>query len=149
MICRTRIRTLRRPARRRGFTLMEILLVLVILVILGSMVGVFISGARKRAFTDAARNQLNLFKGQMEQYNLDIGAFPTAQQGLQALRQAPADLRNPAKWRGPYAGGDIPADPWGNPYEYEGDGAAYRIWSAGPNGLSEQGGGDDIMIVGE
>lgn len=141
------LRNARRP--RRGFTLMEILLVLVILVILGSMVGVFISGARKRAFSDASRNQLNLFKSQLEQYYTDIGTFPTTQQGLVALRQPPGDLRNPAKWRGPYAGGDIPADPWGNPYEYNGDGAAYSIWSYGPNGVSEQGGGDDIALYGE
>lgn len=138
-----------RRGRRRGFTLMEILLVLVILVILGSMVGVFIGGARKRAFTDAARSQLNMFKGQMEMYQTDVGSFPTSQQGLVALRQPPADLRNPAKWRGPYAGADIPADPWGNPYEFQGDGVTYQIWSAGPNGISEQGGGDDVMVVGE
>ncbi len=138
-----------RTRRRRGFTLMEILLVLVILVILGSMVGVFIGGARKRAFSDAARSQLNMFKGQLEQYYTDIGAFPTSQQGLGALRVMPADLRNPAKWRGPYAGADIPPDPWGNPYEYVSDGASYQMWSGGPNGISEQGGGDDIMVVGE
>jgi len=138
-----------RNRRRRGFTLMEILLVLVILVILGSMVGVFIGGARKRAFTDASRTQLNMFKGQLEQYYMDVGSFPTSQQGLVALRQAPADLRNPAKWRGPYAGADIPLDPWGNLYEFNGDGATYQISSNGANGINEQGGGDDIMVAGE
>lgn len=139
----------RSRSRRRGFTLMEILLVLVILVILGGMVGVFIGGARTRAFNDAAQTQLNMFKGQLEGYYLDVGSFPTSQQGLGALRVAPADLRNPQKWRGPYAGADIPADPWQNPYEYTGDGATYQIWSSGKNGINEQGGGDDIMISGE
>lgn len=138
-----------RRGRRRGFTLMEILLVLVILVILGGMVGVFVSKARSRAFQDLAKGQLQNFKGQLESYYLDIGSFPTTQQGLVALRQPPGDLRNPNKWRGPYASADIPADPWQNPYEYMGDGVSYQIWSAGPNGVSEQGGGDDIAIAGE
>lgn len=128
---------------------MEILLVLVILVILGSMVGVFIGGARKRAFTDAAKSQLNMFKGQLEQYYTDVGSFPSTQQGLVALRQMPGDLRNPNKWRGPYVNADIPLDPWGSAYEYACDGAAYQIWSPGPNMVSEQGGGDDVFVSGE
>ncbi|MFO0871598.1 MAG: type II secretion system major pseudopilin GspG [Pirellulales bacterium] len=139
----------RQRSQRRGFTLMEVLLVLVILVILGGIVGVAINSSRKRAFVNSALVQLKAFKGPLESYNLDIGSYPSSQQGLQALRQSPPDLANPAKWSGPYLDGDLEADPWGNPYQYEGAGTQYRIWSFGPNGVNEQGGGDDLAVVGE
>lgn len=142
-----RTKTVRR--RRGGFTLMEVLLVLVILVILGSIVGVSINASRKKALANSALVQLKSLKGPLESFNLDIGSYPSTQQGLQSLRVAPADLANPAKWSGPYTEGDIASDPWGNPYQYEGAGAQYRIWSFGPNGVDEQGAGDDISVAGE
>ncbi|MFO0903633.1 MAG: type II secretion system major pseudopilin GspG [Pirellulales bacterium] len=142
-----RTKTVRR--RRGGFTLMEVLLVLVILVILGSIVGVSINASRKKALRNAADVQLKTLKGPLENFNLDIGSYPSTQQGLQALRAAPADLANPAKWDGPYLGADVPNDPWNNPYQYEGVGTQFRIWSFGPNGVDEQGAGDDIQVVGE
>lgn len=135
--------------RRRGFTLMEVLLVLVILVILGSVVAVSLSGARKRAFVDSAKTQLTSFKSALTAYNVDIGTYPSTQQGLAALRDAPADLRNPAKFRGPYADASAPLDPWGNDYRYESDGQSFRVWSGGPNGQDEGGTGDDVVLVGE
>jgi general secretion pathway protein G len=129
--------------RRRGFTLMEVLLVLAILVILGSMVGYYFAGMQKRGFSDAAKTQIGMFKGQLNFYHLDISGYPTTTQGLTALRTAPSDLRQPEKWRGPYADNDIPMDPWGNPYQYELLSATeYHIWSFGPDGQS--GTDDDI-----
>lgn len=138
-----------RKRRRRGFTLMEVLLVLVILVILGSMVGVFIQGARKRAFEDAARTQMGLLKGALQQYNMDVGTFPTTEQGLMALISPPGDLRNPAKWRGPYLENEIPLDPWGADYMYESSGTQFTIMSGGGNGMLENGGGDDVTVQGQ
>jgi general secretion pathway protein G len=140
---------LNRRQSRSAFTLMEVLLVLVILVILGSIVGVAINSSRKKAFANAAAVQIKSLKGPLENYNLDIGSYPSTQQSLQALRAAPPDLANPAKWSGPYLSSELEPDPWGNPYQYEGAGAQYRIWSFGPNGVNEQGGGDDISVVGE
>ena len=142
-------RNLSRRRRSAAFTLMEILLVLVILVILGGIVGVSLSSARKKGFTGSAKVQLNAFKQALDGYFNDVGNYPTTQQGLQALRQAPPDLRNPAKWAGPYTGGEIGLDPWGNPFQYESDGATFRAWSFGANGQDEQGGGDDVTVVGE
>ena len=125
----------RRRRRRRGFTLMEVLLVLAILVILGSMVGFFIAGMQKTAYQDLARSQIGMFENQLDAYRLHVGTYPNANQGLQALRTPPADLQNPAKWRGPYSQKEIPADPWGNPYQYELVGPEQvRIWSWGPDG---------------
>ena len=97
----------RKSVRRRrvGFTLMEVLLVLAILVILGSMVGVFFIGTQKTAYEKNALIQMGHFKSQLQLYRMDVGSYPTS---LQALRTPPPDLRNPAKWRGPYAEAEIP-----------------------------------------
>ena len=133
----------RRRRRRPGFTLMEVLLVLAILVIIGSMVGFFVAGMQKSAYEDLARSQIGMFEGQLDAYRLHVGTYPTTTQGLQALRTIPSDLQNPNRWRGPYSAKDIPADPWGNPYQYELIAAEqFRIWSWGADGMS--GTQDDI-----
>jgi general secretion pathway protein G len=140
-----KVRT-RRP-RRSGFTLMEVLLVLAILVILGSFVTVGYVRLQQNANRDAATSQIKLIESAVELYTLDVGAMPSATDGLQALRTQPSDLGNPAKWRGPYLNQEIPKDPWGGDYQYEqtqdNDGNPIaRIWSNGPDGAP--GGNDDI-----
>lgn len=132
----------RRRQRRQAFTLMEVLLVLVILVILGSMAGVFIRGAQKRAREDAARAQIGGFDAAIKMYELTVQQYPTTAQGLQALRQPPGDVAN---WDGPYLDKEVPADPWGNPYQYESDGESFRIWSFGPDQID--GSDDDISSI--
>lgn len=133
-----------RRRRRPGFTLIEVLLVLAILVILGSMVGVFIAGMQTGAYEDLAKNQINLFGQQLELYRLHVGSYPQSQQGLEALIAAPPELANPAKWRGPYIQKpQIPLDPWDHPYQYELLGAGqYRVWSWGADGVD--GTDDDV-----
>ena len=140
----TRRTTGRRSAAERGFTLMEVLLVLVILVILGSLaVGVF-PNAQKKAQIDAARSQIGLLKTPLEMYYLAMNEFPASAQGLDALRNPPGDAAG-GKWAGPYAE-SIPVDPWGNPYQYANPGThnpdKYDIWSFGPDGAP--GTADDI-----
>ena len=127
--------------RRRGFTLMEVLLVLAILVILGSLVGVSIFQMQKNANIKAARTQIGLLEKAITAYQVDVGSYPS---GLDALLAAPADLRNQAKWSGPYLEkSQVPADPWGNPFAYELQSAeSYRITSSGPDG--QNGTADDI-----
>jgi general secretion pathway protein G len=111
------------------------------------MVGFFISGMQKGAYEDLARSQLNMFKNQLEAFRLHVGSYPTTTQGLESLRTPPADLRNPAKWRGPYASGEIPPpDPWDNPYQYELVGPSqYRIFSFGADGAANT--EDDIIVT--
>ncbi len=134
-------RVRRNRRRSAGFTLMEVLLVLAILVILGSMVGYYMVGAQKKGYERTARAQIGNFERMLTGYRLDTGSYPTTSQGLQALREAPADMGNSSKWDGPYAEKAIPADPWGNPYQYElVDADNFRIWSWGPN---QQSGDDD------
>ncbi|MDP6466346.1 MAG: type II secretion system major pseudopilin GspG [Pirellulaceae bacterium] len=135
-------RDLRKRRRAVGFTLMEVLLVLAILVILGSFVGYYMLGAQEKAFTRAAQSQISTFDQMLLGYRLDVGSYPSTSQGLQSLREAPADMAN-SKWDGPYAEKTIPPDPWGNPYQYElVDADNFHIWSWGPNGQS----GDDDDI---
>ena len=92
----------------------------------------------------ATQNQISEFKTPLSVYVMDIGSVPTNNQGLDALRIAPADLTDPSKWYGPYLSRDIPQDPWSNPYHYERLAPKeYRIRSGGPDG--QPGTADDIM----
>lgn len=125
--------------RRRGFTLVEVLLVLVILAIIMGMVGVAVFPRLEEAKIRATKTQIDAFRTQLAQYKLSVGDFPP---DLGALRVPPADAPN---WRGPYADKDIPPDPWGTQYSYQHPGQHDEypdIWSAGPDRIS--GTADDI-----
>ena len=140
---RTRIRR-----RRSGFTLMEILLVLAILVILGSLVGIGYVRAKQNADIDTAKTQIKMFEEVIGQYRLDVGKFPTGDQGLNSLRIQPPDAPQ-GKWRGPYMDREIPMDPWGNPYIYQEiqdqtGTPTFEVTSNGPDGAS--GTADDIRL---
>jgi len=139
-------RTIRR--RRRGFTLMEILLVLAILVVLGSLVTFGYVTIQRNAMMDSAKTQIRMFEQAVDMYRLDVGKYPSGDQGLQALRLQPPDA--PAnKWRGPYIQVEIPADPWGNPYQYQEitdslNQPSFEVISNGPDGAN--GTADDIRL---
>ena len=131
----------RRRRARAGFTLMEVLLVLVILVILGSMAGIFLRGAQKKALVNATRAQISTFETALELYQIDHNRFPEDNEGLNALRTAPSG--NSTKWQGPYLKKDVPVDPWDNQYQYElPNPDTPKIWSYGPDG--QDGTEDDI-----
>jgi general secretion pathway protein G len=137
------------PSQRRrqgGFTLIEVLLVLVILVILASFVVVAIGPIQRRANVNAAKTQIGMFKTPLQTYQMTVGSYPTTAQGLDALRMPPPDLPNPAKWDGPYLEAQVPTDPWGNFYQYAYPGIhnpdSYDAWSFGPDGMN--GTEDDI-----
>ena len=136
----------KRRRRRGGFTLIEVMLVLVILMILGTLTGVAVNQAQKSAYVRAATAQIGMFKTPLGGYRLDVGDFPSTQQGLEALREAPSDLANPDKWHGKYLEEPVPLDPWDNPYQYEYPGStdedSFDIWSWGPDGID--GTDDDI-----
>jgi general secretion pathway protein G len=94
----------------------------------------------------AAQATVSMLEKMIDIYQLDLGVYPSTQQGLAALRVAPADLADPTKWRGPYAKKNIPLDPWQNAYMYELLGPKqYKVYSAGPDG--QPGTDDDIGIV--
>lgn len=115
------------PRRRRGgFTLIEVLLVLVILVVLSSIAVMAYGPAQKRANINAAKTQMNLMKGALERYKMEMHEYPAA---LNFLWEDVNGLGR--EWGGPYSE-PVGADPWGNEYVYESDGANYQISSRGP-----------------
>ena len=136
----------RRSRQRRGFTLIEVLLVLTILVIIGSIAVVALIPMHREALIKAADAQIKAFKTPLQWFRMDQGDFPGTSQGLQALREMPSDLAAPEKWNGPYLDSQVPLDPWGNDYRYENPGKHQAdwpdIWSHGPDGAD--GTDDDI-----
>ncbi|MSU23438.1 MAG: type II secretion system protein GspG [Opitutus sp.] len=133
-----------RPSSRRGFTLVELLLVLVILGILAALVIPKFTGRTEQARITAAITQISSFGTALDAFEVDTGSYPRGQDGLQQLLIQPADTTG---WRGPYLKSDIPLDPWGHPYVYEYPGRVnangYDIVSMGPDG--QPGTADDVM----
>jgi general secretion pathway protein G len=132
-------------ARQRGMTLIEILVVLVLIgIVLGIVGGNFI-GKGEKAKADAAKIEIGQISQTLDLYKLEVGRYPTSQEGLQALISAPAGVAN---WNGPYwKKSAVPKDPWGNEYRYASPGSkgAYEIVSLGADG-KEGGEGPDKDI---
>ncbi len=132
----------RSSPRREAFTLLEVLLVLVILVVIGGIVTVNFMGIQKGAQEDAARTQLNGVKDAIKMYQLHVGTLPTT---LEGLTEKPNDIADPARWRGPYFEQDIPVDPWGNGYKFTPSGTGFELRSAGADG--QEGSEDDVVVT--
>jgi general secretion pathway protein G len=103
----------------KGFTLLELLVVMVIIGLLASIVAPQYFSQLGKSNAKVAKAQIEAFSQALDQYRLDIGQYPTTEQGLGALRAAPAGV---GKWQGPYLKRDIPADPWGRAYIYQAPG---------------------------
>lgn len=116
-----------------GFTLMELLIVLVIIGLLAALVGPTLYQRIKPAKESAARAQIENFATALDSFYIDTGRYPTTQEGLKALRAKPESLE---KWNGPYLKKEVPADPWGNPYQFRAPGRSggYEIVSYGADG---------------
>lgn len=126
------------PSRpSQGFTLIEMLVVLVIIGMLAGLVGPKLFGRVDSSKIKTAEVQVKMFKGALETFRLDVGRLPTQAEGLLVLNQVPAEERAKARWRGPYLDQDVPMDPWGNPYLYSLPGASgqpFALYSLGADG---------------
>ena len=100
----------------RGFSLIELLVVLLILGLLGGLVGPRLFSKVDASKVDTALTQVRMLKATLQTFRLDVGRYPSGQEGLKALMYDPGNL--PA-WQGPYLDELLPADPWGNSYLYE------------------------------
>jgi general secretion pathway protein G len=120
---------------QRGFTLLELLVVMVIIGLLVGYVGPMYFKQVGKSEIKATRAQIDSFGKALDQYRLDTGHYPTTEQGLAALQEKPA---NETKWDGPYLKKGVPPDPWGNPYVYKkpGDHGEYDLLSYGKDGVA-------------
>lgn len=138
---------LRPQTRRRGFTLVELMVVIVILGLLATVVAINVLPSQNRAMVEKARADIATLEQAIEQYQIDNLRPPSTEQGLQALVEPPSGLSRPERYR---PGGYIrrlPEDPWGNAYQYAlpGRQGRFDVFSFGADG--EAGGeGDDADI---
>ncbi len=132
--------------KQGGFTLVELLLVIIIIGTLAAIVVPKFTGRSEDARIAAAKQQVKNFETALEQYALDnLEKYPTTEQGLAALQVSPTTAPVPKAWRGPYMKGELPPDPWGNAYKYLSPGSHdpdYDLWSSGADG--QDGTTDDI-----
>ncbi len=123
-----------------GFTLIELIVVVVIIGLLAGLVLPQFIRQEEKAKIKATKAQIELFGTALDTFRLDVGRYPSTEEGLQALRQKPASAE---RWDGPYLKKELPEDPWGKPYVYKspGDHGPYDIVSYGADGV--QGGEGD------
>jgi len=104
------------PVRqRRGFTLLELLVVMVIIGLLAAYVGPKYFAQIGKSEVKTAKAQIVAFEKALQQYRVDVGRYPSTEQGLQSLLTKPSNV---SKWDGPYLEKTLPMDPWGHPYVY-------------------------------
>jgi general secretion pathway protein G len=136
---------------RNGFTLLEMLVVLVILGLLAGLIGPQLFGRVGEAKGTTAKTQMELLGVALDSYRLDNGSYPLTSQGLDALVARPTRPPAPLNWRGPYLRKAVPADPWGRPYLYQsparGGSDGFDLRSLGRDG-AEGGTGDDADLGG-
>ena len=136
----------RRSTHHAGFTLLELLVVIVIIGLLAAYVGPKYFAQLGKSEVTVAKAQMESFEKSLDTYRLDVGRYPTTEEGMAALMTAPPSAG--AKWNGPYLKKAIPLDPWGNAYQYRAPGTRgeYEVLSLGKDG-QPGGTGDNADIT--
>lgn len=137
------MKVMQRPSHQRGFTLLEIMVVIVILGLLMSVVATNVLQNQDRAMVEKAKADIAVLEQSLDMYKLDNFVYPSTDQGLEALAEKPEIAPEPKNYR---QGGYIkrlPEDPWGNPYQYiqPGEHGQFDLYSLGADGEE---GGDDL-----
>lgn len=138
-------RTTRRSVKRQsGFTLLELLVVMVIIGLLAGYVGPKFFSQIGKSEVKTAQAQIVSLEKALDQYRLDVGRYPSTEEGLAALNNAPAGLN---KWDGPYLRKAVPLDPWDHPYQYRspGEHGEFDLFSLGKDG--QPGGSDEAADI--
>jgi general secretion pathway protein G len=130
---------------QRGFTLIELLIVMIILGLLAALVAPKMFQKVGTSKQKAAKAQISMLGTALDAFRLDVGAYPSTELGLDALRKNPGQ----GAWDGPYLSKDVPKDPWGRPYVYRspGDHGDYDLYSLGADG-QEGGEGENADVLG-
>lgn len=137
----------RRSIRRgeRGYTLLEVLIVLAIIALVATMVGPRLLGQLDRSKVTAAHVQMRSLMSALETMRIDLGRYPSTAEGLAALTEAPAvNLESGGVWQGPYLDAGVPDDPWGRPYVYEAPPDEHTRPRVGSLGADGEIGGDGL-----
>jgi general secretion pathway protein G len=123
----------RRGARSQGFTLLELLVVMVIIGLLAAYVAPRYFAQVGKSEVRSAQAQVAALRSALDTYRLDLGRYPTTEQGLNALLVRP---QGAARWNGPYLQKAVPPDPWGKPYQYKspGEHGDFDLYSFGQDG---------------
>jgi general secretion pathway protein G len=134
----------KRNKREKGFTLIEILVVMIMIALLASLVGPRLFSKLGKGKQSATKAQIELLEQGLDQFRLDAGRYPTTQEGLGIL----VENQNIENWDGPYLKKQLPHDPWGKQYNYQCPGAhgEYDLFSYGRDGTMG-GDGEDKDIV--
>ena len=131
---RTNIRTLRKSGRTKGFTLLEILIVILIIGLIAALVVPNLLGQHQKANVVATKVDIQRLEEILTFYHLDNQHYPSTEQGLEALVSEPSGFPEPRNWGpDPYIK-KVPVDPWGNEYIYTNDGSDIEIYSRGADG---------------
>jgi general secretion pathway protein G len=142
----TKVETIKRRRRQAGFTLLELLVVLVILGLVAAFAAPQVIKYMAGAKTDSAGIQIERLSGILDLYRLEVGHYPSEDEGLEALLVEPADAKG---WNGPYVKKESTLDdPWGRPYvyRYPGERGEYDLYSLGADGI-EGGDGEDQDVT--
>ncbi|MEO9078078.1 MAG: type II secretion system major pseudopilin GspG [Rhodanobacter sp.] len=137
-IFRTRNRRLA-STRTGGFTLLEMIVVLVIIGLIMGLVGPRLFSQADKAKVQTAQTQVKMLRGALDTMRLDISRYPSQEEGLDLLMHSPTDAKTAARWHGPYLEDGVPNDPWGNPYKYSPEASgvhAFSLYSLGADGKS-------------
>jgi general secretion pathway protein G len=119
--CGFSTRIVQLPSGPRGFTLLELLVVIVIIGLLASYVGPKYFAQIGKSEVTVAKAQIEGLAKALDTYRIDMGQYPKTEEGLASLFVRPAE--NASKWNGPYLNKDVPLDPWGHPYQYRNPGS--------------------------